>query len=40
LLTIPIFPGCTPNTVATTMRTGYLIQGRLLRSARVGIFVQ
>jgi molecular chaperone GrpE (heat shock protein) len=31
-------PGYTPGTVATTMRTGYLIQGRLLRSARVGIF--
>jgi molecular chaperone GrpE (heat shock protein) len=24
--------------VATTMRTGYYIKGRLLRSARVGIF--
>lgn len=39
LLTIPVLPGCTANTVATTMRTGYTIQGRLLRSARVGIFL-
>jgi hypothetical protein len=31
-------PGYTAGTVATTMRTGYYIQGRLLRSARVGIF--
>lgn len=38
LLQIPVLPGCTANTVATTMRTGYTIQGRLLRSARVGIF--
>ncbi len=38
LLNIPCPPGYTPNTVATTMRTGYTIQGRLLRSARVGIF--
>lgn len=38
LLQIPSFPGCTANTVATTMRTGYMIKGRLLRSARVGIF--
>lgn len=40
LLTIPCPPGYVPNTVATTMRTGYTIQGRLLRSARVGIFVE
>ena len=39
LLQIPVMPGCTANTVATTMRTGYTIQGRLLRSARVGIFL-
>ncbi len=38
LLQIPCPPGFTPNTVAMTMRTGYTIQGRLLRSARVGIF--
>lgn len=40
LVTIPCPPGYTANTVATTMRTGYTIQGRLLRSARVGIFVE
>ena len=38
LLQIPTPPGYTANTVATTMRTGYYIKGRLLRSARVGIF--
>jgi len=37
-LQIPAMPGCPAGTVATTMRTGYTIQGRLLRSARVGIF--
>ena len=39
LVTIPCPPGYTVNNVATTMRTGYRIKGRLLRSARVGIFV-
>ena len=38
LLQIPTPPGFTPNYVATVMRTGYTIKGRLLRSARVGIF--
>ncbi len=38
LLQIPTPPGCQVNHVALTMRTGYTIKGRLLRSARVGIF--
>ena len=39
LVTIPCPPGCTANHVAYTMQTGYRIKNRLLRSARVGIFV-
>lgn len=39
LVTIPCPPGYTVNNVATTMQTGYKIKGRLLRNARVGIFV-
>jgi molecular chaperone GrpE (heat shock protein) len=38
LLQIPTPPGCKQGNVAMTMRTGYLIKGRLLRSARVGVF--
>lgn len=38
LLQIPTPPGFKANQVAVTMRTGYTIKGRLLRSARVGIF--
>ena len=38
LLQIPSPPGCKTGHVAITMRTGYLIKGRLLRSARVGVF--
>ena len=38
LLEVPTPPGYKPNYVAMTMRTGYTIKGRLLRSARVGIF--
>lgn len=35
---IPCPEGYKANTVAETVRTGYTIRGRLLRSARVGIF--
>ncbi len=38
LIQIPTPPGCKTGNVAMTMRTGYLIKGRLLRSARVGVF--
>jgi molecular chaperone GrpE (heat shock protein) len=38
LLQIPTPPGCKTGHVAITMRPGYLIKGRLLRSARVGVF--
>ena len=38
LLEVPTPPGYKANHVAMTMRTGYTIKGRLLRSARVGIF--
>lgn len=38
LLQIPTPPGCKHNDVAMVMRTGYTIKGRLLRSARVGVF--
>lgn len=38
LVEIPTPAGCKQGNVAMTMRTGYLIKGRLLRSARVGIF--
>jgi molecular chaperone GrpE len=38
LLQIPTPPGYETNKVAMVMRTGYTIKGRLLRSARVGIF--
>lgn len=38
LMEIPTPPGFKANHVAMTMRTGYTIKGRLLRSARVGIF--
>lgn len=39
LVTIPTPPGYVKNNVATTMMTGYKIKSRLLRSAKVGIFV-
>ena len=39
LVTIPCPPGYTVDHVACTMQTGYRIKNRLLRSARVGIFV-
>ena len=39
LVTIPTPPGYQKNNVATTMMTGYRIKTRLLRSAKVGIFV-
>ena len=35
---VPCPEGMQINTVAETMRTGFKIKGRLLRSARVGIF--
>jgi len=38
LMNIPTPPNFKPNHVAMTMRTGYTINGRLLRSARVGVF--
>ncbi len=39
LVTIPTPPGYQKNNVATTMMTGYKIKSRLLRSAKVGIFI-
>ena len=39
MVNVPTPPGFTTNHVAMTMRTGYTIRGRLLRSARVGVFV-
>ena len=39
MVNVPTPPGYTANHVAMTMRTGYTIKGRLLRSARVGVFV-
>ena len=38
-MTIPTPPGYKKNYVATTMMTGYKIKNRLLRSAKVGIFI-
>ena len=38
LLQIPTPAGFKEGKVGITMRTGYLIKGRLLRSARVGVF--
>jgi len=38
LIQIPTPPGYKTGMVAMTMRTGYTIHGRLLRSARVGVF--
>jgi molecular chaperone GrpE (heat shock protein) len=38
-VTIPTPPGYKKNYVATTMMTGYKIKNRLLRSAKVGIFI-
>ena len=39
LIQVPTPPGFKVNHVAMTMRTGYTIKGRLLRSARVGVFI-